>query len=230
MMSREREIAVINGIDVETERKPSIGVALVIVGIDPSRNGENITAPKLWTIIEKKTKPETEKIAGQISFPGETWKPPEDLNQNIFGAIAGEFSGDDQKINNLWYVEGKSYAEGVVLISGRPADLVVLAYTGLLDHPNIPLATNEVSPNRWMTIKELLNEHPEKVRRFAREFVALEQNQGLVRRVVDDFTHIPLNRVPLSRLLPNNFSSMAQFYQEREEKKDVAISNIPLKR
>lgn len=36
---------------IEIEGNPdSIGVALVIVGIDPSKNGENETQPYVWTI------------------------------------------------------------------------------------------------------------------------------------------------------------------------------------
>lgn len=224
-----REIAGINGIDIETEIKPSVGVALVIVGIDASRNGENITSPSLWTIIEKNTKPETEKFAGQISFPGETKKTNESLNDTIVGAVAGEFSGDDRKINNLWYIEGHSFIKGKVLISGRPAHLVVLAYTDPFDIPNVPLAVNEVTPHGWMTIEELLNEREEKVRKFARETASLERSERFIGRVVSQFSHFPLSRVPFAALLPDGFSSMREFYQKRERKKDISVYGVPIK-
>lgn len=226
MVSKERRIEGISGIDVETERKPSIGVALVIVGIDPSRNGENITSPMLWTIVERKTNPATEKVAGQISFPGETSKIDEGLNQNLLGAVVEEFSGDDQKMNNLWYIRRKSHIEGKVLISRRPADLVVLAFTGSLETPNSPRATNEVNPNKWMTVEQLLKEHPDKVRKFTRQTAVLEQEEGLIRQVVNVFIQSPLSRIPLSAFLPKEFSLMDQFYQERKNKIDVAISSI----
>lgn len=225
----EREVLGPPGIGVETERKPSVGVALVIVGIDPSRNGENVTSPKLWTIREKKTNPATEKIVGQISFPGETGKTSENLRQNIFGALAEEFSGDDQKINNLWYVPGQSHIEGKVLISGKPADLVILTYTGSLDHQNVPLATNEVSPHGWMTIEELLSEHPDKIRKFAREIAIMDQSENFIGRVISEFSYHPLRRIPLSVLKPDNFLSMIQFHQERELKTDILVPSIPLR-
>lgn len=224
MLSREALAPV--GIGVETERRPSVGVALVIVGIDSSRNGENVASPKLWTIIERETNFAKEKIAGQISFPGETSKTEESLNQNIFGALAGEFSGDDQRINNLWYVPGYSHIEGKVLIGSRPADLVVLIYTGSLKDPNVPLAINEVSPYGWVTLQELLKEHPGKIRKFARQIVASESSERVIGRAVATFSHSPLSRIPLSSLVPSNFSSMIQFYRDRERKEDIRVSRI----
>lgn len=227
MVSREREAAVINGIGLETERKPSVGVALAIVGIDPSRNGENITSPMLWTVIEKKNNPKTEKIAGQISFPGETSKRRESLNVNILGAVVEEFSRDDQIANNLWFVPGKSHIENRILISGRPADLVVLPFTGSLKAENIPFAQDEVAPNKWMTVEDILYEDPDRVRKFTRELLALEQGQRLIGQVIDSFIRFPLSRVSLSRLLPDDCFSMTQFYMQRRERHDVSISNIP---
>lgn len=227
MLSREVLMPV--GIRVETERKPSVGVALVIVGIDPTRNGENITSPWLWTIIEKKSNPATEKKAGQISFPGETGKTAENLRQNIFGALAEEFNGDDQKTGNLWYVPGHSHIEGKVLISGRPADLIILTYTGTLNNQNFPLAKDEVSPHQWMTIEELLSEDPDKIRKFAREIAVMDQSERFIERLVSEFSHYPLNRVPILALAPDNFVSMSKFHQERKRKNNIVISSIPLR-
>lgn len=224
-----REVLSPIGVGVETERKSSVGVALVIVGIDPSRNGENVTSPKLWTILEKKTNLATEKKAGQISFPGETGKTTENLRQNIFGALVEEFSGDDQKIGNLWYVPEHSHVEGKVLISGRPADLVILIFTGDLNNQNLPLAKDEVRPYQWMTIGELLSEHPDRIRKFAREIAVMDQSEKFIGRAVSEFNHHPLNRVPLSALVPDNFLSMRQFHQERKGKKDIVIFSLPLK-
>lgn len=224
-----REVLYPAGIRVETERKPSLGVALIVVGIDPSRNGENVTSPKLWTILEKKTNPATEKKAGQISFPGETGKTGENLRQNIFGALAEEFSGDDQKTDNLWYIPGYSHVEGKVLISGRPADLIILTFTGDLDSQNLPLAKDEVSPHRWMTIEEILNEHPDRIRKFAREIALIDQSERLVGKLVSEFSHNPLSRRPILAFAPDNFVSMRQFYQERKGRENIVVSSIPLK-
>lgn len=215
---------------VETERRLSVGVALVVVGIDPSRNEENITTPKLWTVIENRTNLQTEKVAGQISFPGETSKIGEDLQTNILGAVAEEFSGDVKQISNLWYVRGRSHMEGKVLLGGRPADLVVLAFTGSLEDPNIPLATNEVSPNKWMTVEELLKEHPDNVRKFARETAALEKEHRLIGQVINEFMRSSLTRISLLEFVPKDVSSMTQLYQNRSRRKDIDAYTIPLGR
>src|SRR3990167_39274 len=74
--------------------KPSFGVALVIVGIDPSRNGENATQPMLWTVKEKKDKPSTGRIKGQIYLPGESGKEGKKISDTIAGGLVGEFSDD----------------------------------------------------------------------------------------------------------------------------------------
>lgn len=230
MIRAEREITKIARIEgIETERKPSVGVALVIVGIDPSRNGENMSSPLLWTIIEQKSNPQTEKVAGQISLPGETSKIGENLGENILGAVAEEFSGDDNKLKNLWYINARSHIEGRVLINRRPADLVVLAYTGSLEDPNIPFAANEVTPNKWMTLDELLRQHPDRIRKFARETMALEQEYGLIGQVINLFMHGALSRISLSEFMPRDFSSIKQFYQARRQRQDVAILSIPQK-
>jgi|SRR3989344_4804882 len=221
-------IAGVEGIGIEAERKLSVGVALAIVGVDPSRNGGNISSPLFWTIIEQRSNPLTEKVAGQISFPGETSKVGEGLEENILGAVAEEFSGDESKLGNLWYINGSSHMEGRVFISKRPADLVVLAYTGSLDDKNIPFALNEVTPNKWMTLEELLAQNPDRVRKFAREALVLEQQHGLIGQVVNAFMHDPLRRIPLSAFVPSTVSSMEQFYQTRRSRGDVVISNIPL--
>ncbi|MEK7517227.1 MAG: hypothetical protein AAB583_01660 [Patescibacteria group bacterium] len=228
MVRLEREIAGgIKDTNVESERKPSVGVALVIVGIDPSRNGENITSPMFWTVIEKKTNPVTEKVAGQISFPGETWRPPEDIGQNIFGAVVEEFSGDVKQINNLWYVRGRSFMPREVSIGGRPADLITLFFTGSIDSPNAPRATHEVNPNRWMTREDILKVYPtNKVRKFTRETLESGQQRDLIGQTVDFFMQAPLSRVSVLSLLPRNLS-IDQFCQEREKRRDVDFLSIP---
>lgn len=217
-------IKINRGKEFEIERH-SIGVALVIVGIDPSRNGENSSDPKIWTLLEKKSKAETEKTAGQISFPGETKKSGEKLNSNIIGALA-EFSRNDFVIkNNLFFVP-QSYHEGVVAIRNNPVDLVVLFYNGGLDRSFKPVDQEDVAAHRWMTVKEineLMKENPEKVRKFARDIVSMESSEKKIEKVIDEYIHSPLKRLPISILLPQTFSSMEQFHNERERMIDVRV-------
>src|ERR1039457_2255125 len=77
----------------EGEVRQSIGVALLIVGVDAHRNGDNATDPLIWTIVELEAKPETDKVPGEISVPAETIKIGEGRNANILGALA-EFCDD----------------------------------------------------------------------------------------------------------------------------------------
>src|SRR6266540_3769447 len=87
------DIAPIIPLSRETELRQSIGVALLIVGLDPKKNGDNLTDPLLWTITELQAKAQTEKRAGEISIPAETKKRGEGRMENILGALA-EFSDE----------------------------------------------------------------------------------------------------------------------------------------
>lgn len=207
----------------EREKRSSFGLALVIVGIDPSRNGENITEPKFWTIRERKTKPGTEREEGQISFPAETKKHEEGLIDNMFGALS-EFTDDNDKVmNNLFFIAGSSYVEGKISVKGNPADLIILIHEGPLDKPTKPVDQDEVVPNGWMTIKELKREYPESVRAFSRDVLSLEESEGLITKVVAEYFRSPMKRLPLRSMLPKNFSSMTEFYRQREKLPDFLV-------
>ncbi|MBI2028207.1 MAG: hypothetical protein HYT07_01225 [Candidatus Levybacteria bacterium] len=225
-MIRERESGSINGVHLEQERRKGFGVLLPIVEIDPSRNGENITQPKLFTIIEKKSKPETGKIAGQISFPGETAKiHNEPMGDNIIGGIAEVTDNDYTIRNNIFFMRDSSFIKERIFINGNPFDMAILIHVGPFDNAIKPVDVNEVSPNGPMTIQEIRRKDPTRdsriVRRIVHQVADLEDSEGLIRRVVSDFFNFPTLRIPLRAILPDGFSSIRDFFQERERTVDV---------
>lgn len=218
----EREIFSPAGIGVETERKPSVGIALVIVGIDPSRNGENAAQPRVWTIKEKKDKPSTGKIAGQISLPGETRKTAgESIGSNVGGALA-EFTDNDFIIrNNLFLMPGSSQIQGKLFVNRNPFVIVILMHEGSFDRSIEPVDRDEVSANGWMTIEEIRKVDQRMVRGFVWDIVSLDKSEGLISKAISDYSHNPTKRVPVSRILPQDFSSIERFYKQREMLQDV---------
>ena len=142
----ERAIALgVNGKDIETS-KPSLGVALVIIGIDPSRNGENATQPQFWTIIEKKSKPATGRIAGQISFPGESRKLGKNMLDTIAGGLEGEFSNDWSLIESHVFYTPSWFTANKIQVENKPFDLAIFIFTGYLDQ-KINSRTNDNQTN-----------------------------------------------------------------------------------
>ena len=204
------------------ENVSSFGVALVIVGIDPSRNGENATEPRLWTIKEKKDKPSTGKSAGQISLPGETRKIAEEsLGSNVGGALA-EFTDKNFTImNNLFFIPKSSQIQGKLFINKNPFDIFVLMYEGSFDGSIEPVDRDEVSANGWMTMEEIQKVDQPMVRGFVWDIVSLEKSEGLISRVVNEYFHSPTKRVPVSTILPQDFFSIEKFYEQREALQDV---------
>lgn len=222
----EREALSPVGIGVETKREPSIGIALVIVGIDPSRNGENVTQPNLWTVIERKSKPETDKIAGQISFPGETRKiNGERIEDNIIGALA-EFTDNNRTIqHNLYLMPESSIIEGRIFIKSNPFDIVVLIHEGSFDNTIEPVDKDEVLPNGGMTIEEIRRKDPARDPRIVRDFVhqvaELEESERLISNVIIEYLRFPTKSIPLRTFLPKAPFSIRDFFQEREQLRDV---------
>lgn len=218
----EREVLSPAGIGVETEKRSSFGVALVIVGIDPSRNGENATQPSLWTIKEKKNKSSTGKIAGQISLPGETRKTAgESIGSNVGGALA-EFTDNDFIIgNNLFLMPESSQIQGKLFVNKNPFVIVILMHEGPLNRSIEPVDKDEVSANGWMTVEEIQKVDQRKVRGFVRDIVSLEASEGLISEAISDYSHNPMKRIPVLSILPQNFSSIRRFYAEREMSQDI---------
>lgn len=212
---------------LEIEKKPAVaGVALVIAGIDPSRNGENATQPKLWIIIERKSKPATGKIAGQISLPGETRKRSyEKIEDNIIGGLV-EFTNNIHIVRyNLFYMPESSIVKRRIFVNSNPFDMAILIHEGYLDKAIEPQDKDEVLPNGWMTIGEIRRKDPTRdpkiVRDFVHQIADLEESDGLIEKTVLDYFRFPIKRVPLRAFLPDYFSSMEEVFQRRELLEDV---------
>lgn len=205
---------------IEGEKKPSIGTILAIVGIDSNRNGENASDPLLWTTIEKKAKPITDRIKGQISFPADTRKVGEDILRNAIGSLA-EFSDDGSLMKKTLSLMPSSFTERTVSVKGNPVDLVVVVFDESLTRPIIPFDLDEVSPNGWMSLEKLKKEDPSHLRSFVREIISMEKKEdGPINRVIRDYFEFQQARIPLSNILPSGFS-MVDFYAQREKLPDV---------
>lgn len=204
---------------IEIERKQSIGTILAIVGIDPSRNGENASNPRLWTTIEEKPKPATDRIKGQISFPADTRKVGENKIDNTIGCLA-EFSDDDRLIREGLFLMPSSFIERTVPVKGNPVDLVVVVFDGFLANPIVPFDKNEVSANGWMSREDLKKEDPLRLRSFVREVITMEETDGPISNLVTDYFKFQQARIPLSVILPPSFS-ISSFYNQRERLPDV---------
>lgn len=210
-------------IEAETERK-SIGVALVIVGIDPSRNGENATQPKLWTIKEKNNKPSTGKIAGQISLPGETRKIAEkSIGSTIGGALAEFTNNSFIIINNLFLIPESLQIKGKLFVNKNPIDIAIITYEGSLTNSIEPVDKDEVSANGWMTMTELQKIGQPMIRGFVLDLISLENSEGLISKAVSDYSRNPTKRLPVSRILPEDFFSIREFFERRERLPDVSL-------
>lgn len=204
------------------EKRLSFGVALVIVGIDPSRNGENILEPMLWTIRERKSKPGTERREGQISFPAETKKDGEELIPNMLGALSEFVDASGKMMDNLFLIQGLSFMEGKISTRGNPADLVILIYEGQLDKLIEPVDHSEVTPNGWMTIEDLRKADQNKIRAFTKDVLGFEESEGLISKVVAAYFRDPMERLPLRSMLPEDFS-IKGFHDHREKFPDFLV-------
>lgn len=202
--------------------KPSMGVALVIVGIDPSKNGENVSNPNIWTTIELKSKPATDRVSSQISIPADTRKIRERREFNVLGSLA-EFSRDNNLIRSLSFVSS-SFVPGAIEIKGNRYDLGILFLDGLPSTPIIPLDSDEVAANGWVELKDLRNirsSNPSSLRSFVGQLIEAEsEKEGAIRTAIVDYFDNPDKRISLSTVLPSDFS-IENFYQYREKRRDV---------
>lgn len=206
----------------------SIGVVVGIVGVDPSRNGQNLKQPKMWTVRELKSKPATDKIAGQLSFPAETRKKEEQGKdypvQNMIGALVDEFSDDADLIkNSIFLVDGLSVVTNTLSVRNGPLDLMLLIYTGSFDRRIEPTDTRDVAPNGWMSLEELASKPS---RNFVYQTLEKQRSDGIISRTIEVFNHSPLKRVPIGAYLSEDFS-VAGFRAKREQGNDV-IKSLPV--
>lgn len=204
------------------EKRSSFGVALVIVGIDPRRNGENETQPKIWTIIEQKSKDGTERVKGQISFPAETKKNREEWLSNMLGALSEFVDASGKMMDNLFLIQGSSFMEEKINVRGNPADIAVLIYEGDLNKPINPVDDGEITPNGWMTIEELRRKPSENIRSSSLDILNMEEQEGFIGKIVAEYFHNPIKRIPLRSMLPKGFS-IKEFLTQREKSPDFLV-------
>lgn len=205
----------------EIEKKSSAGMAMVIVGIDLGKNGENINNPALWTNIERKPKPATDRLVGQISFPSDTRKAGEDEFSNMLGTLA-EFSGNNDLIRGLVFMRS-SYTDNAIQIKGNYYGLMVAILNGLPSIPIVPFDGDEVAANGWMNLNELQiiqKENPSRLRSFVGQIIDMEKSDRIIHSVVKDYLQYPERGIPLSTRLSSDFS-MVDFYNRREQMRDV---------
>ncbi len=203
----------------EAEGKGALGIGVAIVRIDPSKNGENITNPTLWTNRELKPKAETGRVAGQITIPSDTRKIGEGGFSNVLGTLA-EFSDDDLLIRDICFMRGFSYFKNRIWVKGNPFDFAVLVVDKPITDPIVPVDVDEVVPNGWMSLEDLRIRDPNMVRSFVGQVVGSAGSRSVISDVVESYFNFPEKRIPLLRLLPPDFS-ITSFFNKRERLPDV---------
>lgn len=208
----------IKPVSQEIEARNSIGVALLIVGIDPHKNGDN-TNPLIWTIRELRGKSETDKIVGELSIPAETKKAGESRLENILGALA-EFGNDESLayLREHLCLMSDAHIDGGILIHDNPVDMSVLIYDGFLENIFIPLSRDEVGPNGWLRRDKIQNMVG--VRSVMKQAIELDRASGLSARVIEEYYLFPEKRISI---FPKDFVSIRNFDAKRELSPDVAI-------
>ena len=210
------------GSGLEIERTSNAGLAIPIVAFDPSRNGENVAQLRLWTNVEKKSKPATGRIAGQISFPGESRKIGKSMRDTLAGGIVGEFSGSKHLIENNLFTTPSWFSPSRIHVGDNLFDLAFLVYRGSLNQEIKPLDVNEVEPHGWMTVEEIQEKDPERDPRIMRDFVHqvldLQRLEKIITQVILDCERGLL--VPISTIIPK-IESPEQFFKTREEVRDI---------
>jgi len=192
----------------ETEKITCVGVELVIVG--------HLSAPKIWTVIELTSKPQTGRQKGQMSLPTETKKVGENELSNILGALA-EFCSDDQlpNLKKHLFLLPDSYYKGVLSSNNNPGDLAILVYDGDTDIQFTPLNRDEVEPNGWIPVGELGGKN--NIRDVAQQFIQLNENEDLIKKAINTFRNFQDKRIPV---FPPDFS-LERFYRQREKLRNV---------
>lgn len=207
----------------ELERRPSVGVLALIVGLDPKRNGDNVSDPLIWAITELQGKTATEKRPGQTSVPAETRTIGENRRSNVLGVV-GEFT-DDKTLpvvaEHLHEVES-SYKEGRIVIGlGDVVDMAVFVYDGPIDIPFQPTCREEVSPIGWVKRGSL--RESDGLRSVLRQALDLDQREGFVRQALEDFYANRGRRL----VIPPQLFSIEDFIARREASPDVPIAYLP---
>lgn len=206
-----------SAVDHESDSNHSVGVAVLILGVDTSDPKFSIhQPPMIWAIKERMTKSATDKRMGQFSIPAETRKIGEQAPQTTLAALA-EFTNDDRDIDKL-YVGG--YLSKGISVRGNPADVVVMIYDGPLDQAHAPIDPDETEPHGWVNpdyIKKLNGE----VRPLAHDVLSLVSNQDMFALIASHTD--PEQRIPLRNSVGEDFS-LINFNTDRDLIPDNPLS------
>jgi len=212
-MTAERFGGLSVGMGVEDESGPNRkGVVLLIVDRSSLDSGN----PRIWTINELSSKPETQKTAGEVSFPAETKKEDEDEIDTLLGGLA-EFTDSEDIIEQLRVNPERFYAKSAIRVNGFAIDVAIISYEGLSDSLIEPTDRKEVAPNGWMRTSELqlLNGS---ARSIVNDSISFALEHGIFEAIAvgQDRT------VPLTAL-KDRYSSLGEFLDERDTKDDISL-------
>lgn len=198
--------------DHEIEVQRSAGVVLLILRANP-KDG----TPQIWTIKERHTKPETDKLAGQLSVPAETRKIGEEIEQTTLAALS-EYSGDSGEIDHL-YIAG--YIPGSVDVRESKADIAIMIYENENEGElRSPLDPDEVEPYGWIS-PNFLRTLNGQVRPLAHSAISIVSNETM-RQLLQSHKD-PSNRIPLRGFVGPEFS-IVDFNNTRDLIPDSPLS------
>ena len=208
---------VLSGLNIDTgvedESRPRrIGVVLLIVDKSSLVSGN----PRIWTITELESKPETNKNAGEISFPAETKKPDEEEIDTVLGGLA-EFTNSDEIVGQLSVNPERFYAKSAIDVNGYAIDVAVISYEGSCDALIKPVDIKEVEPNGWMGTNEL-----QLLNGSARSIVSDSISFVLEHGIFETLAAEQDKTVPLTAL-KQRYNSLQEFLEMRDAKEDIPL-------
>lgn len=211
--SRETEIPGVN-----------LGIILVVVAL--KKNGSPDPIPFVWTTVERASKPETGKEAGQISLPAETRKQDEGMSSTLLGAIA-EFTDNDDVVMNLKVPRNFHYMKNATSFGNHTADVAVLIFDGFQNQDFQAVDQKETAPNGWRSFEQLRLEDPVRLRWTISQVLELENQTRAISTAVQNYR--AFGGVALESVAPEvgiaGFS-IRNFNALREESRDIFIPAV----
>lgn len=201
-------------ISPELERRPNIGVGLLII----NRQGQ------IWTNVEQQSKQNTARNVGDISIPTEQAKSNEGFWGNVKGGL-GEFCSDKDMpdLSGNLFVVGSPKVVEVNSDNWQVACNLVTVVCEVNINPTP--ATGEVAPHGWMNIEEALK--LPNLRSFSRQLLEVVKRENLIGRALKQKN----GRLPVLDEFGNK--SFDRFIQERDllldefERRNEALSLSP---
>lgn len=189
----------------EGEKSPKgKGVVLLIVDAGSLRDGN----PRLYTVNELFTSSQTDKLAGQVSFPAETKKAGEKEAETVFGGLA-EFTDSETIVRYLRINPERFYAKSAIRVNDYMIDLAVILYDGPTDVMINPTDRHEVEPNGWMEVSKLRLLNGE-----ARSIVGNSIDFALRHGIFENYLENKDSTVPLTGLI-EGYSSFEEVLRKR---------------